>query len=166
MQKSRQNKRSKRLRKIPQLVKTVRKLICKSDPFFEKPVRFRGDSSKKGRRLDSTRDDGGYLVENDWPVERELDGIAGEVGHSSPAIFATGSIEDPARRWEPLSVRCTIRDEDTSRSRKCTRRGHSVPESRIPRQLLIHRGLLNVVGARNGDKKRAECEGGDKSGEP
>lgn len=58
------------------------------------------------------------------------------------------------------------RDEDTSRSRKCTRRGHSVPESRIPRQLLIHRGLLNVVGARNGDRKRAECEGGDKSGEP
>lgn len=48
MQKSRQNKRSKRLRKIPQLVKTVRKLICKSDPFFEKPVRFRGDRRREG----------------------------------------------------------------------------------------------------------------------
>lgn len=80
------------LRKVPQLVKTVRKLICKSNLFLEKPVhvRFdRGDSSKRGKHLDSTRDDGGYSM------EREFDG---ETRPFFAAIFATGSIEDPARR--------------------------------------------------------------------
>lgn len=49
-------------------------------------------------------------------------------------------------------------DGDTSRSRKCTRRGHSAPESRIPRELLIHRDLLNgaVRGGWFGGKERAE----------
>lgn len=47
-------------------------------------------------------------------------------------------------------------DGDTSRSRKCTRRGHSVPESRIPRQLLIHRGLLSGrLGGRQEGETRA-----------
>lgn len=138
------------------------KLICKIHSSF---VSIKEDSSKKGRRrLDTTRDDGGYLAETIGPWKENSTGKGTRPFFA--AIFATGSIEDPARRWEPLSVRCTIRDEDTSRSRKCTRRDHSVPESRIPRQLLIHRGLLNVAGARNGDRERAECEGGDKSGEP
>lgn len=136
------------IEKFPTTVKLVLELICKSNPFLEKPIHgVRFDRGSVGRKEVASRFHS--------KLKRSARGkrIGRWRGWSRPlfaAIFVKGSIEDPAKRWEPLSVRCTIRDEDTSRSRKCTRRGHSVPESRIPRRLLIHRGLLNVAGRGTG----------------
>lgn len=80
-------------------------------------------------------------------IGKRLVGRGNEVSATRGRWYSQASMADSRRdaRWETgwFDAPLPFHDGDTSRSRKCTRRDHSVPESRIPRELLIHRGLLN-----------------------